>query len=217
LLGILLRYVIIPHLEPCLSPWILSEYRFVVNLFKGLVGVVFTNVFRETDLIKLKKLTDDAYRFDFNEFIAINNLERIVVLDPQARKSLTKLDVELADAVIIGGIMGDNPPRGRTKKLITDRVRTKEVISRNLGKKQLTIAGAAYVLKAIWEGKSLNEIKIMNGLSIDIELNDVKLTIELPYAFPVVNGKPVIPEDYIEIVKGGTVYFESVGRCIDED
>ncbi len=212
-----MRYVIVPHLEPCISPWILSEYRFVANLFKDPVTVVFTDVYRDSDITKLKRLTSNVYKLNFNEFIAMNNLERIVVLDPQATKGLTKLDVEIADAVIIGGIMGDHPPRGRTKKLITDRVRAMKVMPRNLGKKQLTIAGAAYVLKTIWEGRKLSETELIDGLAINVDLNGVELTIELPYAFPVVNGKPVMPEDYIEVVKGGTIYFESMGKCIDED
>jgi len=107
--------------------------------------------------------------------------------------------------------MGDAPMKGRTKKYITSKLPGS--IPKNLGGGQLTIASAAYVLKKIMEGLSLEEIELREGLKIIKNLGGVKLTIELPYAFPYVRGKPVLPEDYLRVIAERTVYYESTEEC----
>ncbi len=211
------KYLIIPHLEPCISPWLLSEYRFVVELFKGSWKVVFTNVRNVKDFNILKSLGCEVFNDDFNIYIEREGIKNVLVLDPQAREVLVHDDVIKSNAVIIGGIMGDHPPRGRTKKLITDKLKVSKLV-RNLGSKQLTIAGAAYVLKRVSEGVSVSDVELIDGLSIRLEIGGTELIIELPYVFPAIKGKPVLPKDYIEVIKGATQYFETylVGRCLDE-
>ncbi|OYT51705.1 MAG: hypothetical protein B6U73_01390 [Desulfurococcales archaeon ex4484_204] len=199
----MVRAIIIEHLEPHVSPWLMSEYRYVSKLFKEVL--IFTNVRREDDRDMLKGLglvlSDTAVKV-VRELKACN----VIVLDPQAKKELKRAELVRADAVIIGGIMGDHPPRGRTRELLTSKFR--EELSRNLGRKQLTIAGTAYVLWRMLRGAELRDIAIKEGLTIEVNLGRVMLTIELPYAFPYDRGKPVIPEDYIDVVARRTVYYE---------
>jgi len=198
--------IVIEHLEPCLSPWILSEYRFVSKLF-GRNRLIFTNVknpkSREV-LLKLGNVYFDRFINTFKDII-----RKSIVLDSQAELSLKREEVLKAEALIIGGIMGDHPPKGRTYKFITKEVVKAGALARNLGPEQLTIAGAAYIVKVIEEGFELSDIKIMKGLRIKLELSKgIELELYLPYAFPLRNGKPVIPKDYIDTILRKSAVFE---------
>ncbi len=213
----MVKYVIIEHLEPCMSPWLLSEYSYTISLLKGLgLQVVFTNVSKPSDADVLKRYSATVFESSItsDEMLKGLGISSIIVLDPKAEKLLRSNEVAFADAVVIGGIMGDHPPKGRTWELITSRIPNAK--PRNLGKKQLTIAGAAYVLRKILEGVELEEIPIKEGLTIPLKLGKYELIIELPYAFPYADGKPVLPDNYIEIVAKKTLLFESSGACRDE-
>ncbi|MCD6341160.1 MAG: hypothetical protein J7L51_04355 [Desulfurococcales archaeon] len=212
-----LRYIVIEHLEPCISPWLLSEYSYTTSLLKDLgLQVVFTNVSKPRDAAILRRHSAITFESSItsDEMLKELGISSIIVLDPKAEKPLKSKDIASADAVVIGGIMGDYPPKGRTWELITSRIPSAE--PRNLGKKQLTIAGAAYVLRKVLEGIELEEIPIKEGLAIPLKLGKYELTIELPYAFPYADGKPVLPDDYIEIVAKKILLFESNGACRDE-
>jgi ribosome biogenesis SPOUT family RNA methylase Rps3 len=196
-------YVIVEHLEECISPWMLSEYRFLSRIFEG--RVVFTNVRNIKDREKLEGL-GVVYSEDFLEIIKKLRLKKVVILDPQAEKQLRHHELREVDAVVIGGIMGDHPPKGRTYQLITSRAKNLE--SRNLGKKQFTIAGTAYVLKEIEGGKELEELDIREGLRLERRVNNIEVTVELPYVFPYKDGRPVIPPDYLETILYKSLLFE---------
>ncbi|MGC8975613.1 MAG: hypothetical protein ACP5KB_05400, partial [Thermoprotei archaeon] len=110
--------------------------------------------------------------------------------------------------VVVGGIMGDYPPKKRTRKLVTSKLPGAK--ARNLGREQLTIAGAAYVLKKILEGLTLREVDIRFGLTIRLKILDSDVEVFLPYAFPYEEGKPVLPNKYLEVVTMRSLYYESV-------
>jgi len=208
---------VIEHLEPCISPWLLSEYSYSISLLKDLgLQIIFTNVSKPRDADVLRRYSAITFESSItsDEMLKDLGISSIIVLDPKAEKPLRSKDATSADAVVIGGIMGDHPPKGRTWELITTRIPNAK--PRNLGKKQLTIAGAAYVLRKILEGVELEEIPIKEGLIIPLKLGKYELTIELPYAFPYADGKPVLPDNYIEIVAKKTLLFESSGACRDE-
>ncbi len=204
------RYIIIEHLEPCISPWLLCEYRYVADLFKG--RLIFSNV--KEDALEVLSNYGMACNEDFINVITKLSLKNVIILDPQAEYTLTPSELMMADGVVIGGIMGDHPPRGRTKELISSKARGQLI--RNLGKKQLTVAGTAYVIKKLEEGRSLNELDIREGLKVEMKLGDAELTIELPYMFPYEDGRPVVPEGYIEVILYGSQLFET-NPCLHYD
>lgn len=196
------------NLEQCLSPWLRAEYEYVVKVLKG--SVVFTNVKDPRMRVELSKLAP-TFVEDVVEYVARRNLREVIVLDPKGEKELTPEDLRNCDAVVIGGIMGDHPPKGRTWELITKRL--PNAIPRNLGKEQLTIAGAAYVLKQIMMGRALRDLEFVDGLRISLSLGVAELEIELPYRFPCEGGKVVLPENYVEIVARRSVFYESEEVC----
>lgn len=65
---------------------------------------------------------------------------RICLLDPRAEKAISPEDAELFDGFLFGGILGDDPPRDRTKEL-----RKLGYEGRHLGSVQMTTDTACYV------------------------------------------------------------------------
>ena len=203
--------LVVEHLEECLSPWLLSEYGYVAKLFKN--RLLFTNVRSAQSRRVLADLGAGVEERSVVELVAAGHLKRPVVLDPRAPESLGPDDLASADSAIIGGIMGDHPPRGRTYREITSKLLPMGAVARNLGRHQLTIAGAAYVLKRVEEGSRLESLDLRFGLSFSIALGGYELTIELPYAFPYEGGRPVLPEGYLEVVARRSLVYESRPLC----
>ena len=204
--------VVVEHLEECLSPWLVSEYSYVVKLFGD--RVLFTNVKQPESRRVLASLGARVTESSVVELVSTGRLRRPVVLDPRAPEALRPEELVGADSAVIGGIMGDHPPRGRTYREITSKLLPMGAVARNLGKHQLTIAGAAHVLKRVEEGARLESLDIRFGLSFSITLGSYELTIELPYAFPYEGGRPVLPEGYLEVVAKRSLIYELEPACV---
>lgn len=199
--------LIVDNWEKFLSPWLLSEYSFVADLFRG--DVVFTNVTSEGMLQVLNTLAKATPK-NLREFLEVTGIPvgKVIILDPTADEELRPEDLKGVEAVVIGGIMGDHPPKKRTRELITSKLT--EAKARNLGREQLTIAGAAYVLKKICEGLTIREVDMRFGLTIRLTILNSDVEVFLPYAFPYEGGKPVLPNEYLKVVAMRSLYYESV-------
>lgn len=199
--------LLVDNWEEVLSPWLLSEYSFVASIFKN--NLVFTNVTNNEMLQKLNAIAKATPK-SLKEFLSESGIpvSKVIVLDPVAQEELRPEDLSTAEAVVVGGIMGDHPPRKRTYELITSRL--PGTVARNLGREQLTIAGAAYVLKKISEGLTLRDLDIRFGLTIKLDILNSSVEIFLPYAFPYDGGEPVLPEEYFRIIAMRSLYYESV-------
>lgn len=179
---------VIEHLEPEISKWLYFEYASASRIV-GRDKLVFTNVKRLEDFEILSKLGT----VKSESFIDIFSQDKIVILDPRAPESLKPEDFTGIDAVIIGGILGDHPPKGRTRKLITSRAPA--ALSRNIGRGQFSIDGAVYVAKLVSEGVRLENISVKRGLHIRLS---ERAEIYLPYMYPLKDGKPVISNELVE-------------------
>lgn len=199
--------LVVDNWEEVLSPWLLSEYSFVAGTFKN--DLVFTNVTNKEMLQKLNTVAKATPK-SLREFLAESGIpvSKVIILDPAAHEELRPEDLSKAEAVVIGGIMGDHPPKKRTYELITSKL--PEATARNLGREQLTIAGAAYVLKKISEGLTLRDLDIRFGLTIKLDILNSSVEIFLPYAFPYEGGEPVLPKEYFRIIAMRSLYYESV-------
>ncbi|MEM2021871.1 MAG: hypothetical protein QXP80_06570 [Zestosphaera sp.] len=202
-----MRYVVIDNWEFCPTPWLLSEYAYVAELFGE--AVIITNVSDEKMLHTLNNVAR-ATELSLQDLLDIEGIpqERVIVLDPSAGEELSPRDVRRADVVVIGGIMGDHPPKGRTRELIS--AKTPNAVLRSLGKEQLTIAGSAYVLKKVSGGCDIRDIDLRFGLSIGLKILDADVITYLPYAFPYERGRPILPRRYLETVALRSVFFEGV-------
>jgi ribosome biogenesis SPOUT family RNA methylase Rps3 len=141
---------------------------------------------------KLSKICRVSHRSAIDLF----SQRELVILDPQARRKLTPIDLQRKRVVLVGGILGDDPPRGRTKEMLTKFL--PRAISRNLGKHQLSIDGSVYVAKRVSQGADLDEIPLSFGVEIPITK---ECSINLPFAYPLVGGKPLISSELITYLK----------------
>jgi len=121
--------------------------------------------------------------------------DKIIILDPKANETLSIEEAKEA-ILVIGGIMGNYPPKGRTYKYITSKIPS--VRARNIGKHQFSIDGAIFIAKKIAEGNPLESIPFVKSIRIEI---DPFHEIILPFAYPLSNGKPLIYDKLIEYLK----------------
>ena len=182
---------IIEHLEPKLSEWLRIEYSHAARIV-GQNNLLLTNVKKTKEFQKIKRIAQVERRRVKELF----NQKELVVLDPCARKKLSPADVRDKRAIVIGGILGEEPPLGRTRELLTKSL--PRALARNLGEHQFPIDSATYVAKQVLDGKQLDEVPVQHGL--EIQISEVYSTF-LPYAFPIVKGKPLISRELVAYLK----------------
>jgi len=179
---------IIEHLEPKLWKWCLIEYEQMSKIV-GKNNLIFTNIKNNSKYLeKFGKVKKQSVK----KMI----LKNVCILDPEAEKTLTTKEAKQFKYFILGGILGDNPPRKRTEEELTPFVNNG--IVRNIGKKQLSTDNAVYVTWKIYNGTPLNKIKFKD--EIEIKINETESTI-LPYSYPVINDKPLISKKLVEYLK----------------
>ena len=180
--------LVIEHCEPLLSEWLELEYKHSVKLWAG--ETLFTRVTDKKSTNFLKKIG----RVDKQKAKEVLHDKKCIILDPKAKKPLTTADFSKIDAIIVGGILGYEKPKGRTKKLISDKSGFE---TRHLGKTQLTIDGAVFVTKAISLGLKLSDIEIAREIEI---IHDKVYSTILPFGYPIINNKPVITPGLVEYI-----------------
>ena len=180
--------IIIEHLEPEIWPWCKIEYESISKIIPK-EQLWFTNIKQKSNFLeKLGKVSKQS---------VINmNLKNVCILGPDAKQTLSPKETKSFKYFIIGGILGDYPPKKRTKVELTNNLKQAKV--RNLGKKQFSTDNAVYVLNEIINGKELKDIKFQN--KITIKINEIE-SIDLPYYYPLVNGKPRISEKLLDYIK----------------
>lgn len=183
-------FFVIEHLEPHLSEWLLLEYSHAAKAAGE--NLVITNVKNKNEFRKLSKIA----RVERKRTGELFDPKELIVLDPRARKKLSPEDARGKKAIVVGGILGGDPPLGRTKKLLTSSLSKASV--RSIGENQFTIDGAVYVAQQVSDGKRLNEIAVQNQVEIQIEKGH---SVVLPYTYPVAGGRPVISKKLIAYLK----------------
>ena len=184
---------IIEHLEPRLWKWCIVEYTHISE-FVGKNNLIFTNIIKPADKIKLSKL-GKVYKESIKELQTKSEFKNLCILDPGAKQTLQPSDNKF-NYILLGGILGDFPPKKRTKKELTSYLN--RIPIRNLGKNQMSTNTAAYVAWKIINGIPLKQIKFMRKLVVKINESE---EIELPFKFVVENNKPVLAKGYIKMIK----------------
>ncbi len=197
--------IIIEHLEDHFSLWLRAEYKHA----KQLAGerLIFTNLGEFLANAREENLCP-CFSESVTELhgILYNDPAKVIILDPLAEKLLEPREAANAEALVIGGILGDNPPRGRTRRLLTQRAR--HMLARNLGPHQLSIDGAVYVALRVMGGTSLGEIPLVHRPRLYVDIGGLEVEIELPFSYPLVDGEPLIPDEVKELLARGLGYEE---------
>ena len=181
---------IIEHLEPDLDKWCLIEYKHISKIV-GASNLWFTNI-KPSYRRKLRNLGKV-----FNQSVARLKLTNACILDPESRKLLEPKEAGKFQFFIFGGILGDYPPRKRTKSELTKKIKFKAE-KRNIGKEQMSTDNAIYTVKQICKGKNLANLKFQD--TAEIKINKI-LTIELPYRYNLVGKKPLISRELVKHIK----------------
>ncbi|MEM2025156.1 MAG: RNA methyltransferase [Desulfurococcaceae archaeon] len=180
--------VVIEHCELELGPWLLLEYRHSSKLY-GKEHVLFTQMPNKYNRVMLrygrvseKSIVNYVLRGDISP-------SEIIVLDPRATNPLTYDDLASANYVVVGGILGDHPPQGKTSHYITQRM-PKGTKAFNIGNGQYSIDGTVYYIEYLWRNKSVSGFEFVDGVFVETYSGSVYL----PFRYPVVNNRPLLAE-----------------------
>ncbi|MEM4532691.1 MAG: SAM-dependent methyltransferase [Desulfurococcaceae archaeon] len=201
--------VIIEHLEEYISIWLFLEYR-SSSLIYGKEYLWFTNIpFKYNRLLSKygRVFNKSIIELINDQFIKSNE---VIILDPSSSKNLEYGDLIKYKYVVIGGIMGDHPPRGRTKKLISDKLPVVE--TRKIGDKQYSIDGSVYYVNYMWNHRDMSSYRYVDG----VELTGESGSIYLPYRYPLEEGKPRITPGLVDYLLYGKLH-DSIRREIFEE
>lgn len=198
--------ILIENFENEASRWILTEYREVIRVSKKEnVPVIFSNV---KDPILRAMLEKEGATVIYEEGWKNFNLSNSIVLDPQAGRVLEPWELDVACCVVIGGIMGDHPPRGRT--YIISSYYT-NAAKRNIGPYQFSVDGTVKIVLKMLRGYRLNEIGTV-GPPITLKLRGPlgdEMEVELPYIYPArPDGSPDISKDLVKLLERGIMWDE---------
>lgn len=177
---------VIEHLEPELYDWCMIEYEHISSIV-GKEHLIFTNI-----KVPNKKLS--TLGKIHSESIATLQFTNACVLDPEAKKTLTHADTSF-EYLILGGILGDDPPRARTKGELSAKL---PYPTRNLGKDQFATDTAVKVAQKLLAGKKLSELSFVP--SLEIETGDGE-SVVLPFKYLVENGSPCASKKLVEYLK----------------
>jgi ribosome biogenesis SPOUT family RNA methylase Rps3 len=118
------------------------------------------------------------------------------VLDPEASKTLEPFETKNYSYFIFGGILGDYPPKKRTRQELTKFIKNSAV--RDIGKEQMSTDNAVFTTSLIVSGKKLEELEFKDNVSI--ELNEFE-SVDLPYRYNLVKGKPFMSQKIVNYLK----------------
>jgi len=178
---------VIEHLEPKLYRWCVLEYRRISKIVDK-KNLIFTNIRSSSARATLSSLGKVSP-------ISVSRLglPNVCVLDPEAKKTLAPAETKKFSYFVFGGILGDYPPKQRTKqelKLKAER--------RNIGNEQFPTDNAVYVVKKILSGVQLNKLKFQDCLTIPIREGE---EVELPFRYVLVKGKPLISKNIVSMLR----------------
>jgi len=187
--------IVVEHLEPKLSAWLLFEYENASKLLGK--NVLFTNV-------KSRRAREKLRRFGGVERRSVLDIfpnEKLAILDPRAKRALAPRDFDGNTVAVVGGILGEHPPRGRTRAFLASKA--PKAKTRNLGHEQFTIDSAVYVTKTIMGGKKISAIPLTRGLILRVKLKPSGVyEVELPYVYPLVKGSPLVSKKLLKYLTG---------------
>jgi ribosome biogenesis SPOUT family RNA methylase Rps3 len=173
------------------SVWLMLEYRHCIWTWGN---PVFTNVADRALFDALSRRGASVRRSPLSHLKGYHP-RRTLALDPEAKVPLRTSDFKNHDALVIGGILGNEGFTGKTGRLMTEKLGCG---ARNLGAIQLSIDSAAVVCKLIFLGMKLEDIELTTEL--EIQHDDGHSTV-LPYGYPVLNGKVILTpgiREYLE-------------------
>ncbi|KAJ3411254.1 hypothetical protein HDV05_002470 [Chytridiales sp. JEL 0842] len=190
---------IVEHMEEGLSEWVTLEYTHMIAHLKSTSEnqrLILSSLQPQT-LESLPKVIADGAYCTTKSVLEIAPVSEILLLDPAAPQPLTPQDSASGKYkyLLFGGILGDDPPRDRTKEL-----RVLGFETRHLDKYQMTTDTAVLVSKIVLEeNKQLHEIPYVDRPEIQLYKNE---SVEMPFRYVTdKDGKPIVPSGFVDLLK----------------
>lgn len=196
--------IVIDNMETRVTRWIVEEYYESARVAESHGLELYISGLLTGELEAL--LARRGVRI-LRDSVSVCNRPDSILLDLWADKTLDPGEVWGVRCFIVGGIMGDHPPRGRTR-LLYDKY--PYAARRNLGKLQFSVDGVIKMLVKVLEGRSVGEIEIAYPVTLELRGLRGVITVELPYAYPVEGGKPAIAEGVVRLLERGIVWDEEL-------
>lgn len=203
--------IVIEHLEDHASRWLMAEYEHAYTITGH--TLIVTNAREYCNAISRIVGRDHCFRESILDLegVIYSSPRNVVILDLRAAEPLTPAHARAAEVLVIGGILGDYPPRGRTWEKLTKAALLKGMQAANLGPKQFSIDGAVYVASRVAQGTRLDDVSIVEKPVVEIDIGDGFIReVELPFAYPVVNGRPLLSPKLKTLLQAGLSYEEYV-------
>ncbi|KAJ3287052.1 hypothetical protein HDU79_006003 [Rhizoclosmatium sp. JEL0117] len=185
---------IIEHFEEGLSEWVKLEYsNMIVQVGKG--NLVLCNLTKDTIENIPQNIKEGAVCTQQTALQYAGSVQKVLLLDPSAPVELNPDDGKDGfEFLLFGGILGDDPPRDRTKEL-----RVQGFTGRHLGPVQMTTDTAVLVSKRVLEGgKKLSELQFVDKPELKVSKSE---SVEMPFRYLVENGQPILPAGFIELLR----------------
>lgn len=196
--------IVIDNLEPKATRWVVEEYSESARVAKSKGLELYVTGLITSELEASLSRRGVGILWDSR---SLCNRPDSILLDLWAEKTLDPLEVWGARCFVIGGIMGEHPPRGRTR-LLYDKY--PYAARRNLGKLQFSVDGTVKMLVKVLEGRRVEEVEIVYPLTLELKTPMGLMVVELPYAYPLESGKPMIAEGIVRLLEKGILWDELV-------
>ncbi len=196
--------IIIEHLEERPTRWLIAEYIEAYQLARNEgIPLVITRV---VDPVLKSLLDKESIPNTPVRARELGCPPPVIVLDLRARKPLEPWDANTASCIIIGGIMGDYPPKARGFLLVHD---FPEATTRHLGPGQMSIHTATWATLMVRKGVRVEDLPVGSSPIISVESPYGILEIELPFYYPLgPDGKPKVPKRIRQLLKKGIMWDE---------
>ncbi|MEB3774594.1 MAG: hypothetical protein GSR86_06700 [Desulfurococcales archaeon] len=197
--------ILIEHMEDRVSRWVLEEYLESSRVAEGAgMELIVTGVSSDYDYAVLSSRGVNVSREHSWELC---DDPKTIVLDLWASRDLSPHEAMAGECFVIGGIMGDHPPRGRGRLLT---MHFDWAAFRRLGPRQLSVDGAVKVLTMLRGGVSLDRIEFVESPTFRIDTGLGSVEVLLPFSYPVRDGKPWISSGLLRLLARGLEWDEAI-------
>ncbi|EDO16010.1 hypothetical protein Kpol_495p8 [Vanderwaltozyma polyspora DSM 70294] len=198
---------IIEHMEQGFSEWVTLEYAQILRDI-GSDKLILSSLPKGTTTSDIPQLLLDlGLQWSCDDLKNLHNSfpnlppmgnGNCCLLDPHATTDLVPEDTNKFEFFIFGGILGDHPPRDRTKEI--KELYPDLVSGRRLGDKQMTTDTAIRTTQLIIEsGKPLESIKFIDYPEFRFSKKEAT---EMPFRYVLdAEGKPILPKGMLELIK----------------
>ncbi len=194
--------IVIDNMEVKASRWIVEEYveSYQTAKSSGVNLYISGLLIPELEAMLVRRGVEIIW-----DSRSLCNRPDSILLDLWAERTLDPLETLGARCFIIGGIMGDYPPRGRTR-LLYDKY--PYAARRNIGSLQFSVDGTVKMLIKILKGMKVSEIEVAYPVTLEIKGPMGSIVVELPYAYPVEEGRPMVPKGIVRLLERGIMWEE---------